>query len=147
MGYRILVADDEEASRKGLKELLSGWGYEVEEAANGQEALEKAMAFRPAVVIADLVMPQCDGLELLKALQAELTFVMVIILTGHGTIETAVEAMKEGSYDYLTKPVDIPRLRMLVQKALEKGEALREVTILRRRVQAVWGFGQLVGTS
>ncbi len=147
MAHRVLVADDEEASRKGLKALLANWGYEVEEATNGEKALEKAMTFRPAVVIADLIMPGLDGLELLKALQAELAFAMVIILTGHGTVETAVAAMKEGAYDYLIKPVEVPRLKILVQKALEKGETLREVSLLRRRLQTAWGFGQLVGTS
>lgn len=147
MGHRILVADDEEASRRGLKALLSNWGYEVEEAADGQEALEKATSFRPAVVITDLVMPRLDGLSLLRILQEELAFATVIILTGHGTIETAVAAMKQGAYDYLTKPVDVPRLKILVEKALEKGEALREVTLLRRRLKEVWGVGKLVGKS
>jgi DNA-binding NtrC family response regulator len=147
MKHRVLIADDEEASRKGLKALLSNWGYEVEEAPDGQKALERATAFRPAVVISDLVMPGLDGLGLLRALQAERAFATVIILTGHGTIETAVSAMKEGAYDYLTKPVDVPRLRLLVQKALEKAEALREVTLLRRRLKEVWGLGKLVGKS
>lgn len=147
MRHRILVADDEGSSRKGLKALLSNWGYEVEEASDGEEALQRAVAFLPAVVIADLVMPKLDGLGLLKAVQEELPFATVIILTGHGTIETAVAAMKQGAYDYLTKPVDVPRLRILIQKALEKGEALREVTLLRRRLKEVWGFGKLVGKS
>ncbi|MGH7424288.1 MAG: sigma-54-dependent transcriptional regulator, partial [Candidatus Methylomirabilales bacterium] len=145
MGQRILVADDEGASRKGLKALLANWGYEVEEASNGEEALQKAVAFLPAVIVADLVMPGLDGLGLLKAVQEELPFAAVIMLTGHGTIETAVAAMKQGAYDYLTKPVDVPRLRVLIQRALEKGEALREVTLLRRRLKEVWGFGKLVG--
>ncbi len=147
MAQRILVVDDEEASRKGLKTLLSKWGYEVEEASSGEAALEKATTFHPAVVISDLVMPGLDGIGLLKALQHDQAFATVIILTGQGTIETAVEAMKEGAYDYVTKPVDIPRLRILIQKALEKGEALREVTLLRRRVKEVWGAGRLVGKS
>ena len=137
MGHRILVTDDEGASRKGLKALLSNWGYEVEEASDGEDALQKGVAFLPAVVIADLVMPKLDGLGLLKAIQEELPFATVIILTGHGTIETAVAAMKEGAYDFLTKPVDVPRLKILVQRALEKGEALREVTLLRRRLKEV----------
>ncbi|MBI3015959.1 MAG: sigma-54-dependent Fis family transcriptional regulator [Candidatus Tectomicrobia bacterium] len=147
MPHRVLISDDEEASRKGLKALLSSWGYEVEDAADGEEALKKAATFLPSVVIFDLLMPKLDGLGLLKALQEELPFAAVILLTAHGTIETAVSAMKEGAYDYLTKPVDIPRLRMLVQKALEKGETLREVTLLRRRLKEVWGLGNLVGTS
>ena len=147
MKPRILVADDEEASRQGLATLLTNWGYEVVEAADGQEALEKALAFLPAVAIIDLVMPGLDGLELLKSLQAEASFVAIIILTGHGTVETAVSAMKQGAYDYLTKPVDIPRLKVLIQKALQNRDAVREVTVLRRRLKEVWGFGKLVGNS
>ncbi len=147
MGHRVLVADDEESSRKGMKALLASWGYEVQEAADGQEAPEKATAFQPTVVISDLVMPGLDGLGLLKALQAGLPFVTVILLTGHGTVETAVSAMKQGAYDYLTKPVDLPRLRLLVEKAPEKGQALRDVALMRRRVQELWGAGKLVGKS
>jgi len=147
MAQRILIADDQEASRKGLAALVATWGYEVDDAGDGEEALAKAIEENPAVVITDLVMPKMDGLGLLKALQAELPFTMVIILTAHGTIETAVGATKDGAYDYLTKPVDVARLRLLVEKAIEKGEALREVNVLRRRVKAVWGQGRLVGTS
>jgi len=147
MKPRILVADDEEASRQGLGALLTNWGYEVVEAADGQEALEKALGLLPAVAIIDLVMPGLDGLELLKSLQAEVPFAAIIILTGHGTVETAVSAMKQGAYDYLTKPVDIPRLRVLIQKALENRDTVREVTVLRRRLKEVWGFGKLVGNS
>jgi DNA-binding NtrC family response regulator len=147
MTQRILIADDQEASRKGLAALVATWGYEVDDAGDGDEALAKAIDHNPAVVITDLVMPKRDGLGLLKALQAELPFTMVIILTAHGTIETAVGATKDGAYDYLTKPVDVARLRLLVEKAIEKGEALREVNVLRRRVKAVWGHGRLVGTS
>ena len=147
MMQRILIADDQEASRKGLAALVATWGYEVDDAGDGEEALAKAIEHNPAVVITDLVMPKRDGLGLLKALQAELPFTMVIIVTAHGTIETAVGATKEGAYDYLTKPVDVARLRLLVEKAIEKGEALREVNVLRRRVKAVWGHGRLVGTS
>lgn len=137
MRHRVLVADDEAASRKGLRALLANWGYEVEEASDGEEALQKGVAFLPAVVIADLVMPKLDGLGLLKAIQEELPFATVIILTGHGTIEAAVAAMKQGAYDFVTKPVDVPRLKILVQRALEKGEAVREVTLLRRRLKEV----------
>jgi DNA-binding NtrC family response regulator len=98
-------------------------------------------------VITDLVMPRLDGLGLLAALQEELAFSSVIILTGQGTIDTAVAAMKQGAYDYLTKPLDTARLKVLVEKAVEKGEALREVALLRRRVKELWGLGRLVGTS
>ena len=147
MADRLLIVEDEESSRKGLKELLEKWGYEVQEAADGQEALEKAAAFLPAVVISDVVMPGLDGLGLLQALRADLAYVAVILLTGHGTVETAVSAMKQGAYDYLTKPVDVSRLRVLVEKALEKGQALRDVALMRRRVQELWGAGKLVGKT
>jgi DNA-binding NtrC family response regulator len=143
---RVLVVDDE-PSRKGLRELLARWGYLVDEAADGQAALEKARTFLPSVVVSDLVMPGLDGLGLLRALQDELPFASVIILTGHGTVETAVAALKEGAYDYLTKPLDVPRLRILIQKALDKAQTTREVTLLRRTLKEVWGYGQLVGAS
>ncbi|MBI4536904.1 MAG: sigma-54-dependent Fis family transcriptional regulator [candidate division NC10 bacterium] len=147
VSHRILVADDETASRHGLAALLGGWGYEVAEAADGQEALDKARTFRPSLVIADLVMPGLDGLQLLQALCSDLPFAVMILLTGHGSVETAVGAMKQGAYDYLTKPVDVKRLRVLVERALEKGETVQEVTLLRRRLKELWGLGRLVGKS
>ncbi len=147
MPDRILVADDDEASRRGLKALLANWGYEVEEAADGQDALEKAAKFLPRVVVADVRMPKLDGLGLLNALRADFPFVTVILLTGHAAVETAVAAMKQGAYDYLTKPVDTTRLRILIEKALEKAEALREVTVLRRQLQTFSITGHLVGKS
>ncbi len=136
---RILVVDDEEASRGGLRALLTREGYRVEDAADGPEALEKARIFRPAVVIADLVMPRMDGLELVRALQDALPFVAIIILTGQGTVETAVEAMKAGAYDYLTKPVDLTRLTLLLNKALERAGIARELALLRRQAEASGG--------
>src|SRR5215468_7259736 len=123
----ILVVDDEEDNRIALQSILSSWGYEVEVAAEGQEALEKASERRPALVITDLVMPDVDGMGLMSALQRDLPQVPVIILTGFATVDSAVAAMREGAYDYLTKPVDMDRLRILVEKALDKAQALQEV--------------------
>jgi DNA-binding NtrC family response regulator len=147
MALKILIVDDEDPARQGLSALLARWGYEVEEAADGQEALAKAAAGLPSVVVSDLVMPKMDGLELLRALKTDVPFASVILLTGQGSIDTAVTAMREGAYDYLTKPVDVARLRLLLPKAAERGEALREVALLRRRLSQVWGLGRLVGTS
>ncbi|WP_337287789.1 sigma-54 dependent transcriptional regulator [Candidatus Methylomirabilis sp.] len=144
---KILIAEDEPASRTGLQELLAGWGYETTVAADGQEALDKATGLQPSLIIADLVMPKMDGLTLLRTLKANGTLPSLIILTGQGTIETAVEAMQEGAYDYLTKPVDIGRLRVLVEKALERGAALQEVRLLRHQVRHLGRFGQLVGNT
>jgi DNA-binding NtrC family response regulator len=147
MPLKILIVDDEEPARQGLTALLARWGYDVDEAGDGQEALAKAAAGLPAVVVSDLVMPKMDGLELLRALKTDVPFASVILLTGQGSIDTAVTAMKEGAYDYLTKPVDVARLRLLIPKAAERGEALREVALLRRKLSQVWGMGRLVGTS
>jgi DNA-binding NtrC family response regulator len=147
MALKILIVDDEEPARQGLTALLARWGYDVDEAGDGQEALAKAAAGLPSVVLSDLVMPKMDGLELLRALKTDVPFASVILLTGQGSIDTAVTAMREGAYDYLTKPVDVARLRVLIPKAAERGEALREVALLRRKLSQVWGMGRLVGTS
>jgi DNA-binding NtrC family response regulator len=147
MALKVLIVDDEEPARQGLTALLGRWGYDVDEAGDGQEAVAKAAANLPAVVISDLVMPKMDGLELLRALKTDVPFASVILLTGQGSIDTAVTAMREGAYDYVTKPVDVARLRLLIPKAAERGEALREVALLRRKLSQVWGMGRLVGTS
>ncbi|HEV8441039.1 MAG TPA: sigma-54 dependent transcriptional regulator [Methylomirabilota bacterium] len=147
MTHRILVADDEEASRDGLASILSNWGYEVAVAEDGREALERALSFQPAVTVADLVMPGMDGLVLLKTLRSELPSSTVILLTGHGTIDSAVAAVKEGAYDYLTKPVDLDRMRLILDKAVEQSDVLHEVTLLRRQLTQTRGLGPLIGAS
>lgn len=144
---KIFVVDDEESSRQGLASLLTKWGYEVEQAGDGKEALNKIPQFHPDVVITDLIMPGFNGLELIQLLQNELIYSPVIVLTGHGTIETAVSAIKQGAYDYLTKPLDMARLRIMIEKALEKGETQREMVQLRKRLKGLWGLGKLVGKS
>jgi len=147
MKHRILIADDDETARSALADLLSSWGFEVEQAIDGKDALEKAPAFGPSVVIADLVMPALDGVALLKPFAEVCPNTVVILLTGHATVETAVSAMREGAYDYLTKPVDPRRLRVLLDKAVERGEVQREVTLLRRQLRESRGFGAILGTS
>lgn len=144
---KILIADDEPASRAGLQELLASWGYEVDVAADGQQALEKASELQPSLIIADLVMPKMDGITLLRTLKTEAVLPSLIILTGQGTIETAVQAMQEGAYDYLTKPVDVGRLRVLMEKALERGAVLKEVRLLRHQVRHLGRFGQFIGNT
>ena len=98
-------------------------------------------------MISDLVMPRMDGLELLRALQAQGADVTTLLLTAQGTVETAVEAMKEGAYDYLTKPVDIQRLKILLDKIVERQETLREVKALRRQLREHGTFGSMIGNS
>src|SRR6266566_4894485 len=133
--HRILVVDDEPASRKGLQELLTVWGYDVSSAADGQEALERAAVRAPDLVIADLVMPGIDGLELLTRRKRDFPTTAVVFLTGQGSVETAVQAIKDGAYDYLTKPVDPTRLQLLLDRALERSETAREVQLLRRQLR------------
>jgi len=147
MPHRILVVDDDANSRKGLQELLTAWGYHVSAAADGAEALERVAAEPPAVVISDLVMPGLDGMGVLAALKRDYPATAVIILTGQGTIESAVQAMKDGAYDYLTKPVDPTRLQVLLDKAVERTETVREVQLLRRQLRQRGAFGRLVGSS
>ena len=147
MAPRILLADDDHDTLEGLSTLLAGWGYEVAQASDGESAFKRALEFRPDLVIADLVMEGMDGLALASALQQECPTATVIILTGNATVDTAVAAMKRGVYDYLTKPVDTRRLRPLIEKALEKSEIVREVTLLRKQLKEARGLGRLLGTS
>jgi len=144
---RVLIVEDDAAARTGLEQLVRNWGFIADSAADGEEALEKVTSFRPAIVISDLVMPRMDGLELLRTLQSQGADVITLLLTAQGTVETAVEAMKEGAYDYLTKPVDIQRLKILLDKIVERQGTLREVKALRRQLREYGAFGSLVGNS
>src|SRR5438132_1519522 len=103
---RVLIVEDDTAARNGLVQLVKAWGFIAESAGDGEEALEKVTTFRPAIVITDLVMPRMDGLALLRALQQQGADVTTLLLTAQGTVETAVEAMKEGAYDYLTTLIE-----------------------------------------
>ena len=119
----------------------------AESASDGEEALEKITTFRPAIIITDLVMPRMDGLELLRALQQQGADVDDVMLTAQGTVETAVEAIKEGAYDYLTKPVEPQRLKILLDKIVERQDTLREVKVLRRQLREHGTFGPMIGNS
>src|ERR1700730_17724644 len=144
---RVLIVEDEPAARNGLEQLVRSWGFVAESASDGREALEKVTTFRPAVVSTDLVMPGMDGLELLRALNEQGADVTTLLLTAQGTVETAVEAMKEGAYDYLTKPIEIERLKVLLDKVVERLETLREVKTLRRQLREHGTFGSLIGSA
>src|SRR4051812_18498331 len=114
---RVLIVEDDPATRVGLSELVSAWGFQTEEAANGEEAMQKVTSFRPAIIVSDLVMPRMGGLELLRALKDQLSDLTLILLTAQGTVESAVEAIKEGAYDYLRKPGGPPRAAIPPKKA------------------------------
>jgi DNA-binding NtrC family response regulator len=147
LSERVLIVEDDAAARVGLEQLVRSWGFIAESASDGEEALRKVTTFRPAIVITDLVMPRMDGLALLRALPRENADVTTLLLTAQGTVETAVEAMKEGAYDYLTKPVDIQRLKILLDKIVERLETMREVKALRRQLRDHGAFGSLIGNS
>ena len=144
---RVLIVEDDPATRMGLTELVRTWGFLAESARDGEEALEKVTGFRPAIVVTDLVMPRLDGHGLLKALRERDTDISVIILTAQGSVESAVDAIKGGAYDYLTKPVDPQRLQILLEKVVERQETIREVKALRRQLQDHGAFGRMIGSS
>src|SRR5437667_6572553 len=144
---RVLIVEDDAAARMGLEQLVRNWGFMADSAGDGEEAMEKVTTFRPAIVITDLVMPRMDGLALLRALQQQGADVTTLLLTAQGTVETAVEAMKEGAYDYLTKPIDLQRLKILLDKIVERLETMREVKSLRRQLREPGSFGSMIGNS
>jgi DNA-binding NtrC family response regulator len=146
-GERVLIVEDDPATRTGLAELVRAWGFQTDEAPDGEDALRRVTSFRPAIIVSDLVMPRMGGHDLLRTLKDQLSDITFILLTAQGTIESAVEAIKDGAYDYLSKPVDPQRLQILLQKAVERQETLREVRLLRRQLREQGSFGRLVGNS
>jgi DNA-binding NtrC family response regulator len=103
---KVLIVEDEENERSGLAELVSSWGFRVETACDGAEGLEKSTQWSPSIVITDLKMPRMGGIELLGHLAEQATTIAVILVTAQGTIDSAVQAMRMGAYDYITKPID-----------------------------------------
>jgi DNA-binding NtrC family response regulator len=146
-GERVLIVEDEPSTRVGLTELVRTWGFTADSAGDGEEALRRITVFRPSIIISDLVMPHMGGLDLLRALQDDGGDYTVVILTAQGTVETAVEAIKAGAYDYLTKPIEPQRLKILLDKIVERQDTLREVKLLRRQLREHGTFGRMIGTS
>jgi DNA-binding NtrC family response regulator len=144
---RVLIVEDEPSTRLGLTELVRTWGFAAESAADGEEALTSVTSFRPSIIITDLVMPRMGGLDLLKALKEDDAGCTVVLLTAQGSVESAVEAIKEGAYDYLTKPIEPQRLKILLDKIVERQDTLREVKVLRRQLREQGSFGSMIGNS
>jgi two-component system response regulator HydG len=147
MAPKILVADDEPGMRKSLAIMLRRDGYTVSEAASGQAALEQLGADVFGLVIADLRMEPVSGLELLRAIKQATPGVEVILMTGFGSIESAVEAMKLGAFDFITKPFQQEEILLRVRNALEKHRLKEEVDLLRAEVTTAFGVEGIVGTS
>ena len=146
-GARILVVEDDAHERQGLADLLGAWGYQIESASEGEEALAKMAAFNPVAVISDLRMPRMNGMELLKRLRDNHPNLSVILLTGQGTIEDAVEATKLGAFNFLEKPIDPKRLQVELRNCLERHESGRQLEAAHRRLRDLGVLGSLVGRS
>ena len=144
---KVLIVEDEENERTGLCELVSSWGYSAETARDGQEGHEKVLSWSPSIVVTDLKMPRLTGLELLEKIAGESQTIAVIVVTAQGTIDSAVQAMRMGAYDYITKPIDTSRLRTILQNASALLDTRVELEITRRKLRDAGSLGSLVGPS
>jgi len=140
----ILIIDDEKAIRKTLGEILSYEGYKLEEAGDGEEGLKKFRDKEYDVILCDIKMPKMDGIEFLEKAKEVNPDIPVIMISGHGTIETAVEAVKKGAYDYISKPPDLNRLLITIRNAMDKTSLVAETKVLKRKVTKVQ---EMVGES
>ena len=140
----ILVIDDERAIRNVLKDILGNEGYKVDEAADGEEGLKKFLATTFDLVLCDIKMPKIDGIEFLQKATEANPDVPVIMISGHGNIETAVDAVKKGAFDYISKPPDLNRLLITIRNAMDKNNLVKETKILKRKVSKVQ---EIIGES
>ena len=144
---RVLIVEDEENARTGLAELVSGWGYRTDTAADGVEALDRVAAFAPSIVITDIKMPRMDGMELAGRLAQLSQTIAVVMVTAQGTTETAFHAGRLGVRDYIEKPIDFRRLRQILTNIGEILNTRTENETLRRRLRDKGALGLLVGSS
>jgi two-component system NtrC family response regulator/two-component system response regulator HydG len=147
MKQRILVVDDEQNARDALKTILTEEGYEVREAADGEAGLAALAEFRPDAVLCDIRMPKLDGLAMLAKAKEEGHQAVFVMMTAFASIETAVQAMKAGAEDYLTKPVDVASVLAKLEKVLEKRALRRDNEQLRERLREKYKFTNIVGES
>jgi DNA-binding NtrC family response regulator len=141
---QILIIDDERSIRNVLKDILTNEGFKVEEAADGEEGLKKFNSNSFDLVLCDIKMPKVDGLEFLDSIIQANSEVPVIMISGHGNIETAVDAVKKGAYDYISKPPDLNRLLITIRNALDKNNLVKETKVLKRKVSKVQ---EIIGNS
>jgi len=142
---RILIADDEDGVRWVLEKGLRDAGYEVTSVKDGESAMRRAEAEPFDLIFLDVRMPGLDGLTILKRLRASRPDALAIVMTAHGTMETAIQAMQRGAYDYLAKPFDIDEVLLLAERALTARRLTQEVAQLKTGLQDVWEFGALIG--
>ncbi len=140
----ILIIDDERAIRNVLKDILGNEGFKVDEAADGEEGLSKFSAGSYDVVLCDIKMPKLDGMEFLQKVMEKGVDTPVIMISGHGNIETAVDAVKKGAFDYISKPPDLNRLLITIRNAMDKTSLVKETKVLKRKVSKVQ---EIIGES
>ncbi len=140
----ILIIDDEKAIRKTLTEILSFEGYKIDEAADGEEGLKKFSDRNYDLVLCDIKMPKLDGIEFLEKAKEINSDTPIIMISGHGNIDTAVEAVKKGAFDYISKPPDLNRLLITLRNATEKQDLVTQTKVLKRKVGKVQ---EMVGES
>lgn len=140
----ILIIDDEKAIRKTLSEILGYEGYKIDEASDGEEGLSKFRVKTYDLVLCDIKMPKLDGIEFLEKAKEINPEVPIIIISGHGNIETAVEAVKKGAFDYISKPPDLNRMLITLRNAMDKNTLVAETKVLKRKVNKVQ---EIVGES
>jgi DNA-binding NtrC family response regulator len=140
----ILIIDDEKAIRKTLSEILSFEGYKIDEASDGEEGLKRFRDKSYDVVLCDIKMPKIDGIEFLQKAGEVNADIPIIMISGHGNIETAVEAVKKGAYDYISKPPDLNRLLITIRNAMDKSSLVTETKVLKRKASKVQ---EMIGES
>jgi len=141
---KILVIDDESAIRNILQEILKNEGYETMAATNGEEGLQMFSSFQPDLVMCDIKMPKIDGLEFLQKANAINPDIPIIMISGHGTIETAVDAVKKGAFDFISKPPDLNRMLITIRNALDKNVLTKETKTLKKKIT---GTQEIIGNS
>ncbi len=137
MAATILIIDDERSIRKTLTEILSYEGYNVDEASDGEEGLRKFKEKNYDLVLCDIKMPKLDGIEFLEKAKQINSDVPIIVISGHGNIETAVDAVKKGAFDYISKPPDLNRMLITLRNAMDRTNLVAETKVLKRRVSRV----------
>ena len=144
---RILIADDHDSLRRGLAQGIAEAGHDVEEAANGNTAIEKLHDSYFDVIVSDLKMGGSTGLEVLKTAKTLHPTCAVILMTAFGTIQTAVEAMKAGAFDYVQKPFEIEEMEVKIQKAIEMRQMQHQIDYLRHAQGDIYDFDRIIGSS
>src|SRR5207249_7456638 len=141
------IVDDDRATSAGMADVIEEWGYEAEVADTLKAGWASVSKMVPDVAIVDLKLPDGSGLDLLHKIKEDYPDVSVVILTGHATVDSAVKALKVGAEDYVTKPVDLPRLQVILRTVEDKQLMKQEILELRRQLQKMGALGHLVGKS